>query len=269
MINIAYQDTGVLEPVQPLTTIEFETGKKLDKPLRFLVLQHERHEGPGIYGEMAEEKGIDLETINVRRSGYRIPRGNDLKHFDAALILGGSCGVNDNLSSYPSRDAEMDLIRNFHGPTLGHCLGSQLIFAAHGGTVAKGHLRECGFYRQALTEAGTKSRIFRGLPRELMVFQWHGDYLQSPPAGAITLAGSENYDIQAFQIGNKIGILGHPEAMRADIERLFEFDTEWFSAGNHGNTREQVMEAGRKYGPDMNRHARTTFGNFISMAREH
>ncbi len=268
MINITYQVTEVLEPVRPLTRIAYPVQKRLDRPMRFLVLQHEHHEGPGIYGELAQEKGIELEFVNVRQNGYRIPQGRELKHFDGALIMGGSYGVNDSASEYPSKLEEIEFIQGFEGPILGHCLGSQLVSYARGGTVGKGHVKECGFYGTTLTERGTRSRIMRGVPREFMMFHWHGDYLRTPPAGAVILASSKNYEIQAFQIGNRIGILGHPEVRQADIESLFQFDMKWFSEGNHGNTREQIMADATNLCPVMNRQAAIIFDNFISMAQE-
>ena len=236
--------------------------------MKFLVLQHEYHEGPGIYGDLAEQKGVQLEFVNVRQKGYRIPAGKELKYFDAALIMGGSYGANDNDAEYPSKHQELEFIERFEGPILGHCLGSQLIFHKYGGVVDKGHLRECGFYRTALTGDGIKSGIMRGIPSEFMMFHWHGDCLKTPPAGAVVLAKSANYDTQAFQIGNRIGILGHPEVREADIESLFRFDMKWFSEGNHQNTREQIMAEAARFCAAMNKHAGIVFDNLVSMVQD-
>jgi len=62
-----------------------------------------------------------------------------------------------------------------------------------------------------LTIAAQHDRLFRELPETIEVFQWHGEYFDTPP-GAVNLAGSELYQCQAFSIGRNVyGLLFHLE----------------------------------------------------------
>ena len=94
-------------------------------------------------------------------------------------------------------------------PTLGICLGSQLIAGALGGTVYRGAIKEKGWYDVYVTDKGLHS-LFRGFDqRKLTVFQWHGDSYRLPPQAEI-LAYSDHYP-QAFRVGSTYGLQFHLE----------------------------------------------------------
>src|SRR3989338_10740009 len=106
--------------------------------MKFLVLQHEPHEGPGRYERLAHDAGIELDTVRLwetssRAPGSRMPLLTDYKNYAGAFIMGGSQGVNDPPNKYPRRQEEINFINNFQSPVLGTCLGSQIINYAKGG----------------------------------------------------------------------------------------------------------------------------------------
>lgn len=99
------------------------------------------------------------------------------------------------------------------GPTLGVCLGAQLIATALGGQVQPGDL-EIGWGGVDLTDAAatTPVRHLAGAP----VLHWHGDAI-TPPPGAVVLASTDATPCQAFAVGSALALQFHAEA---DAERI-------------------------------------------------
>jgi GMP synthase-like glutamine amidotransferase len=106
-------------------------------------------------------------------------------------------------------------------PTLGICLGSQLLAAAAGADVAPGPVAEIGWYHISPTSAAATDRLFSDMGA-FAAFEWHRDaFLQ--PAGAVTLASSANYPLQAFRLGQRVyGLLFHLEVDTGMVERWCE-----------------------------------------------
>ncbi|MBS3051266.1 MAG: type 1 glutamine amidotransferase [Candidatus Aenigmarchaeota archaeon] len=236
--------------------------------MRFLVLQHVPHEGPGRYAQFAKEAGIKLETVELK-SGYEIPTPAQYKDFDAAIVMGGPQGVNDSLKDYPSRDDEVRFLQQFDKPTLCVCLGSQLLAHSKDARVYRGERKECGFYVVRLTPQGRRG-IFRGFEDQIDVLHWHGDVF-NVPEGAVPLALSK-YDqsVQAYSIDGKVAMLFHLEMTPRGIDGLFEADRDWFKKRQdfleyHGNTEAAVKEHAAELDGQMERNARRVFDNFVSM----
>jgi GMP synthase (glutamine-hydrolysing) len=94
-------------------------------------------------------------------------------------------------------------------PTLGVCLGSQVMAAAMGAPVYKGPHNEVGFSPVSLTEAGKASSL-AGIG-DVPVLHWHGDTFDLPH-GVELLASSDLYKNQAFARGpNILALQFHPE----------------------------------------------------------
>lgn len=237
--------------------------------MRFLVLQHKPHEGPGRYAQFAKDAGIQLNTIKLWEPDYRMPTPSQYKGYDAAIIMGGPQGVNDSVKNYPSKDDELRFIESFNGPMLGHCLGSQLGGCAFGGNVYRDNRKECGFYPVRLANAKINS-LFKGFNETFPVFHWHGDSFEIPE-GAVPLVYSQ-YDppaVQAFQYDRFFGVLFHMEMTKEMIATLLKVDKDWFDTNdreiNHGNSAKSILEKAAKLDVQMERQARTLFYNFVSM----
>lgn len=100
-------------------------------------------------------------------------------------------------------------------PTLGICLGAQLMSVALGGSLARGE-REVGWGPVQLSDAGAASvlRHLEGAP----VLHWHQDVV-SVPDGAVLLASTAANEVQAFSYGRSLALQFHAEADPESIER--------------------------------------------------
>ena len=180
---------------------------------RALVVQHTAHEGLGNLLEWLPAAGLDVHPIHPYL-GHRVPPSVE---GDALIVLGGPMGANDD-NDAPWLPATRSLLATAIDdgvPTLGICLGAQLLAVAAGGEVARGgNGPELGLDEvvvptgDALLEAGT-----------LPVVQWHYDAVTQLPDGAELLASSAAYRVQAFRVGEVAwGLQFHVEA-GADMVR--------------------------------------------------
>lgn len=135
------------------------------------------------------------------------------------VVLGGPIGANDE-DDYPYLTDLLDILKRriaAKRPTLGICLGAQLIARALGARVYPAKAKEIGFAPIQLTEAGRRSPL-AGLDAG-PVLHWHGDTFDLP-AGAIRLAATEICENQAFSYGGHVlAFQFHPEAGGKGFER--------------------------------------------------
>jgi len=175
---------------------------------RALIVRHTPFEGAAGFRLPIEQAGYDFHRINV--SDPEFPAFDWLDP-DLVVVMGGPMGVYER-AAYPWIDGEIIglALRIAAGrPTLGVCMGSQLIAAALGSKVYPGPVKEVGFAPIALTQAGQKSPL-RHLDN-VSLLHWHGDTFDLPP-GAERLAETDNYANQGFRIGDSLLALQfHPE----------------------------------------------------------
>ncbi len=122
-------------------------------------------------------------------------------------------------SQYPFLRDEDDLVSEAITkgiPTLGICLGAQLIAKACGARVTSGTRKEIGWYEMHLTPEGEGDGIFSCFPQVFKVFQWHGDTFEIP-RGATHLATSEQFSHQVFRYYNAYALQFHLEVDEAMI----------------------------------------------------
>ncbi len=139
---------------------------------------------------------------------------------DLLIVLGGPIGAYED-EAYPFLAEEIGILEQrlaANRPTLGVCLGAQLIARAAGARVFPSGTKEIGFAPIALTEAGRSSCLspFADAP---MTLHWHGDTFDLP-VGAARLAATDLCENQAFAMGpNVIGFQFHPEASAKGFEK--------------------------------------------------
>ena len=145
----------------------------------------------------------------------------DLAAADLLVVLGGPIGAYEE-ALYPFLNRELALIEKrlkAARPTLGICLGAQLMARALGARVYPGK-KELGWAPLSLTEAGQRSPL-RFIAPEAKVLHWHGDTFDLP-AGATHLAATERTPHQAFAVGNHaLALQFHIEASAAGLERWY------------------------------------------------
>ncbi|WP_407180688.1 glutamine amidotransferase [Bradyrhizobium sp. STM 3562] len=145
-----------------------------------------------------------------------------IRNADLLVVLGGPIGVYET-ESYPFVTREIALIerRLSEGlPTLGICLGAQLMAKALGSRVYAGHIKEIGWGAISLSEAGAASCL-KSLGSEASVLHWHGDTFDLP-AAATRLASNGNYENQAFAYDDRaLALQFHLEAEPRQLEEWY------------------------------------------------
>ncbi|HYG87662.1 MAG TPA: glutamine amidotransferase [Azospirillum sp.] len=185
-------------------------------PRTALVVRHVHFEDLGAFTAPIEEQGY--------RIAYREAGVDDLKVVDPLapdllVILGGPIGAYEE-NRYPFVADEVAILErrlSARKPTLGICLGAQMMARALGARVYPGPAKEIGWKPVTLTAAGTTGplRHLEGVP----VLHWHGDTFDLP-AGATLLASTEICVNQAFAVGSHaLAFQFHPEASQHGFER--------------------------------------------------
>lgn len=180
--------------------------------MKTVVLRHVAFEDLGAFAPALAERGHDFLYVEA---GEGLERAEEA---DLLIVLGGPLGVRDE-SDYPYLRDEIDLLRTrLHQdlPTLGICLGAQLMAAALGASVYAGEKKELGWGRVSLQGAEADHPL--AALRDAPVLHWHGDTFDLPE-GATLLASSAVTPHQAFAVGRSLALQFHVEAGGHGFER--------------------------------------------------
>lgn len=233
---------------------------------RVLALQHVWDDPPGFLGEILHEYGIACDVVDVERETIPDPR-----NYQAIIIMGGPqhlysdvhlpCLVQETTALQQAIAAEI--------PTLGICLGGQLLAQALGAEVRKHHLTELGFFQIPLTEAGRYDQLFDGLPGHQLAFHWHQDVFDLPD-GATLLASNENAPNQAFRYSKNIyGLQFHIE-LNAELIQTWlgipEFANEVATILGDANAPARLVREWTEHSTTYQQHTRVLFENFLRIA---
>ena len=142
---------------------------------RAAAITHVAFEDAGLLAPILAERGLALETYPA----WDMP--DTVLEAPLLILLGGPISVNDT-ANYPFLEREIAIARSRLAtgqPTLGICLGAQIMARAIGGSVAPGPAKEIGWAPLELTAAGRASALVAldGIP----VLHWHGELCHLPP----------------------------------------------------------------------------------------
>jgi GMP synthase-like glutamine amidotransferase len=185
------------------------------------IIQHTDVGAPGAIGPILGSLGRATETFRLFR-GDPIPE--DASHYAGIVVLGGSMGVHDKLPWIPQELALLRAADRLGLPLAGHCLGSQMLAFALGGSVARHTRAEIGWQNiETRNDAIAQEWLGAFAGRSVCTFQWHQDTF-SAPAGADQLARGAHCDSQAFVVaGRHLLVQSHleitPELVEATLEK--------------------------------------------------
>lgn len=223
-----------------------------DRP-RVLVVQHEDVCPLDRLGTWLGEAGVQVELCRPY-AGDRVP---DSVAQDGLIVLGGHMGAyDDDLAPWlPATRRLLARAAAAATPTLGICLGAQLLAVACGGLVEVG---------RAGIEAGVVDVGWRDEAVDDLLFgdeasarpSMHLDAVVRLPRGAAWLGATAQYPHQAFRVGGRAwGVQFHPEVSLPIFTAWVEgHDAHWPAGGSDGTAviaqlarrDEEVARAGRR-----------------------
>ena len=215
------------------------------------VLRHVSFEDLGAFAPVLERRSATLDICDI---GLDDPGAVDPLGPDLLIVLGGPISVYEE-ERYPFLVEETSLLARrieANRPTLGICLGAQLIAKAAGAKVYPSGLSEIGFAPITLTDAGRGSCL-APFAQEPTTLHWHADTFHLPD-GATLLASTEACTNQAFMLGpNIIGVQFHPEAGGPGFERWLVSHT--VELGAAGIDVRKLRKDAARLGPELVRKA--------------
>ncbi|MFP5347298.1 MAG: type 1 glutamine amidotransferase [Actinomycetes bacterium] len=203
---------------------------------RVLVVQHEQGVPPCRYATLP---GAGVHVVRPY-TGDALP--GDCRGFDGLMVLGGTMAAwEDDVAPWLPASRRLLASAVADGtPTLGICLGAQLLALATGGRVERGASGpELGVVPVTLTADADDDPLARALPSSFLAPQGHRDAVTRLPPDAVLLASSDRYENQLFRVGERAwGVQYHPEVDAATFEDWMRGDAEQLA--EQGRTPEEV-----------------------------
>ena len=184
-----------------------------------VIIRHVAFEDLGSLAISLRHKNYEVNYIDIASGSLN---NFDPLAPDLLVILGGPIGVYDE-ADYPFIQGEIRVLKQrltADLPTIGICLGAQLMARALGARVYPGSEKEIGWSPIKLSNAGQHSALSYLAP-DYMVLHWHGDTFDLPE-GSVHLASSSKYQNQAFAWGESgLALQFHPEVTARSLEGWF------------------------------------------------
>jgi GMP synthase-like glutamine amidotransferase len=190
--------------------------------MRILSIVQDGDAGSELFAPLIAGAGHRLDEWNFAEQGEP-----PLDDYDAVLVFGGFMHPDqDDLHPWLPRLTDwLPTLIEQRVPTLGICLGSELLARATGAWVGRLPEPEIGWGEVLLTDAATTDPVLSALPARFDGLLWH-TYAHDLPEGAVALAHSAA-SLQAFRLGDACwGIQFHPEVTEPQLERWIADDND-------------------------------------------
>ena len=231
--------------------------------MRTLAIRHVAFEHLDLLENILSRRGHDVRYLDA---GVRPLDDMDPIADHLVVVLGGPIGVYQR-EAYPFLEAEIDFIRRrlkARRPTLGICLGAQIMANALGARVYPGPTKEIGWKSLTFTKIGKFSPL--GGVGIKPVLHWHGDTFDLPPEASL-LASTDIVKNQAFALGNYgLGLQFHLEVTAINLERWFIGHTLEI-ANTDGIDVPKLRAATSKAAPELEPLAKRVFEDWLENAR--
>jgi GMP synthase (glutamine-hydrolysing) len=180
-----------------------------------VAIRHVSFEDLGLIESVLEKRGIEVQYVEAATDDLSPARDADL-----TVFLGGPISVNDR-EDYPFLNEEVAIAAarmEADKPTLGLCLGGQIMASALGATVKPNTAKEIGWSPLTLTGAGDAFMPeLKGVP----IMHWHGEAFDLPK-GALSLASTDITPHQGFAYKERaLGLQCHPEVTARGLAYWF------------------------------------------------
>jgi GMP synthase (glutamine-hydrolysing) len=225
-----------------------------------LAVRHVHFEDLGSLERVLGDRGHLVRYLDVGCARIDAP---DPVAASLMVVLGGPISATDD-ALYPTLIPLLSMIEKRIAaglPTLGICLGAQLIARVLGARVYPSGHTELGWTPLTLTDAGRASPLRHLDGAQTSMLHWHGDTFDLPD-GATHLASTPACQNQAFSWGDHVlGLQCHSE-IRTD---RFE---PWL-IGNAGEIAAQRIDVRQlraetaQFGPTLEAAAQKTFGEWL------
>ncbi|MEV6524296.1 type 1 glutamine amidotransferase [Longispora urticae] len=174
---------------------------------RTLVIENDPKDDLRRLGDWLTGGGLELEVLRPH-AGDALPE--TLEGYAAFVVMGGAQDAYEAPDGTPGAPWFPALERLFRKavkdrvPTLGVCLGAQILAQAMGGTVERAHNGpNIGARFVARRDAAERDALFAEIPLGPDALQWHFDEITELPLNATLLAASPRWPNQAFRVGDR------------------------------------------------------------------
>lgn len=226
-----------------------------------LAIRHVAFEDLGLLGPLLECRGHAVRYLDASTDDLT---ALDPLVSDLMVVLGRPISANDE-AAYRFLMDELQLVERrlaADRPTLGICLGSQIMARTLGARVYPAEDKEIGWAPVSLTEAGRAGPLGHLEDGDTPVLHWHGENFDLP-AGAERLARTQICPNQAFAYGrNALGLQFHAEACAPALERWFVGHTVEIGA-TPGVSVAQLRADMRRHSSAMETRGAALFGDWL------
>ena len=181
-----------------------------------VAIRHVHFEDLGVFDGVLRRRGY---AISYCEAGIEDIGGLDPVSPDLIVVLGGPIGAYED-TAYPFLGQELALLEHRLAaarPTIGICLGAQLMARALGERVYPARAKEIGRGELQISEAARNGPL--GHFADVPVLHWHGDTFDLPQEAEL-LASTEICPNQAFSLGrHALACQFHPEISGLGFER--------------------------------------------------